>query len=310
MATKYGTNGDDILTGTKAADALYGRGGGDVLFGFAGDDRLFGRGGDDTFYGGYGDDVIKGGAGVDKLDYSGIISLAPGGSSGISVAMFAERVVYTSVAGNDTFDNIENIDGTQVWDAIQGNRYANVLAGMGGDDFINGNGGDDRVYGGAGNDWIGGDSGNDSVYGAAGDDRLDDGAGNDRLVGGAGDDWLRGREDDDTLVGGTERDTFVDVSDYGSGDTGRDVIVDFVHGQDSIDFYTYNGGPEIRGFSGLDTNGNGVLDNGDAYVGIGKVTFEGVAKTSTTIDVTDFGGGVPDSLVVFGVTGLTGDDFS
>ncbi len=53
-----------------------------------------------------------------------------------------------------------------------------------------------------------------------------------------------------------------------------------------------------------------MLDNGDTYVSVGKVTHEGATAASTTIDVTDLiGSGGPHSLGVFGVTGLTGDDF-
>ena len=284
MAIKYGTNGDDSITGTKADDALYGRGGDDVLKGYANDDRLFGQAGNDLFYGGYGDDTLIGGAGVDKLDYSGITATSSTTGYGIN-ANLVDGIVYTSVAGIDTVYNIENIDGTEVGDYIVGNGEDNVLAGKGGDDLIHGREGNDRLYGG---------DGYDEIYG---------GFGNDRLSGGRGDDVLYGREGDDVLFGGSGRDIFFDTSWDGSDDTGRDLIEDFVRGQDRIYFEVYSDSLVLRGFSDLDSNDNGVIDNSDDRVRMGLITHNGVTESSTIIDTTGFEG--PDSLVVFGTTGLT-----
>jgi Ca2+-binding RTX toxin-like protein len=70
MATKTGTNGDNILRGTSDSDVLiglsgddilYGRSDGDVLRGDSGNDTLSGQGGDDTLIGGRGDDLLSGG---------------------------------------------------------------------------------------------------------------------------------------------------------------------------------------------------------------------------------------------------------
>jgi Ca2+-binding RTX toxin-like protein len=70
MATKTGTNGNNILRGTSDSDVLIGLGGDDILYGRSdgdylrgddGDDWLFGEGGDDTLIGGRGDDRLSGG---------------------------------------------------------------------------------------------------------------------------------------------------------------------------------------------------------------------------------------------------------
>lgn len=70
MATKRGTNGDNILRGTSDSDVLIGLGGDDILYGRSdgdvargddGNDWLFGEGGDDTLIGGRGDDLLSGG---------------------------------------------------------------------------------------------------------------------------------------------------------------------------------------------------------------------------------------------------------
>src|SRR5688572_6615160 len=79
MATIFGTNGPDSLTGTSSDDDIFGWAqggsdatdtGNDVLRGAEGNDRIWGGGGDDTFFGGAGADVFTGGAGNDTAAYS------------------------------------------------------------------------------------------------------------------------------------------------------------------------------------------------------------------------------------------------
>jgi Ca2+-binding RTX toxin-like protein len=77
--------------------------------------------------------------------------------------------------------------------------------------------------------------GADSVSGGDGNDVQLGGNGNDTLVGGAGQDELWGQAGTDNLTGGLGADVFVfsDLSEVGLGGA-RDVITDFVHGQDII----------------------------------------------------------------------------
>ena len=77
--------------------------------------------------------------------------------------------------------------------------------------------------------------GADSVQGGDGNDTVLGGGGNDTLAGGAGQDVLTGQTGTDLLTGGLGVDTFTcdDLGETGLG-AARDVISDFVHGQDIV----------------------------------------------------------------------------
>ena len=315
MATKYGNNSANSITGTSSADLIYGRGGNDKLYGLGGNDKLYGEAGNDTlygdagsdtlyggdnddlFFGGYGNDLIYGGSGIDKLDYRGISST---GSVYYGVEAHLDLgYVATSVAGRDTVSGIENVDGSQVGDYLRGDGQANVLAGIGGSDYIDG------------------DAGNDRLYGGDGDDRLSDGDGNDKLYGNAGDDTLENGAGNDLFWGGPNQDLFY-FSDYkyqgySENREGQDFIEDFVKGQDDIavDYYSDNGSETkaIYSFYDLDTNYNGMLDNNDAMVSIKSVAHNGSTKVSTVIDVSSMFDQT-HTITVFGVTGLMATDFT
>ena len=136
--------------------------------------------------------------------------------------------------------------GTTEDDRMYGDRDANLMVGLdgddrlvgrSGDDEISGGSGDDRVFGGRGDDEVYGDRGDDVVHGGHGDDNIwgntgddrlfgnhgDDamsgGLGNDLLVGGSGDDVLRGNAGADRLFGGSGSDT----ADYAGSSAGVDV---------------------------------------------------------------------------------------
>jgi VCBS repeat-containing protein len=96
------------------------------------------------------------------------------------------------------------------------------LNGTAGDDIILAKAGDDVVHGLGGTDHIEGGVGNDSLYGDAG---------NDFLLGGLDDDFLFGGLGNDSLVGGSGADTFV----WQAGDSGTDVVADFLAGTDTLD---------------------------------------------------------------------------
>lgn len=75
-AVKFGTNGQDFLTGTNDSDVLYGkgdidfvdgRGGNDVLYGGSGSDEVVSFAGDDVLYGGRGNDFLIEGQGNNRL---------------------------------------------------------------------------------------------------------------------------------------------------------------------------------------------------------------------------------------------------
>ena len=87
MATKYGTVGNDSITGTGEADTLHGGPqadpttdiGADTILGGGGDDAIYGYGGNDVLSGELGYDRIEGGSGDDLIDL--------GSDGGLAMAM-------------------------------------------------------------------------------------------------------------------------------------------------------------------------------------------------------------------------------
>ncbi|MES2943064.1 MAG: calcium-binding protein, partial [Pseudomonadota bacterium] len=108
---------------------------------------------------------------------------------------------------------------------------------------------------------------NNSLFGGSGDNRLIGNAGNDTLSGGAGNDKLFGGAGDDRLTGGLGADVFV-IDSAG----GRDVILDFSHGQgDRVMLRSnLNGSGITDGANALahmfNASGNAVLDMGNGNV--------------------------------------------
>jgi Ca2+-binding RTX toxin-like protein len=155
---------------------------------------------------------------------------------------------------------------------IAGNGNDDISA-LNGDDYVDGRGGHDHINGGPGDDDLYGGVGNDSLYGGREDDYLNGGDGNDILVGGY---------NDDVYVGGKGRDIFTSVS-LSSNVPGFDTIEDFKNGEDKIRI-----APQVSWAEDLDTNGNGRLDNGDAYVSYsGKTTVIDMADAAGFFDKLD-----------------------
>jgi Ca2+-binding RTX toxin-like protein len=188
---------DEKIIGNSGANRLEGRGGNDTLEGSAGNDRLIG---------GTGADHFDGGADWDTVDYFGA-----GGSVQIYLGNLSQN---RGEAANDTYKDIEVIDGSQFADTIEGAGGNDAFWGAGKEDYLRGYGGKDTLNGGADNDTVLGDGGDDELVGDTGDDSLDGGADNDSLNGGSGNDTLQGGTGNDTMVGGAGSDIFyVDSSD-------------------------------------------------------------------------------------------------
>lgn len=160
-----GGSGHDALYGSADANVLRGGGGGDLLSGGAGVDTLLGGDGADTLEGGAGADKLYGGLGRDMLRYASqglaliLDLLNPGRNAGAAVG--------------DTFDGIEDVEGSAFADEISGGQDDNALWGEGGDDLLIGRGG---------HDWLSGGADQDRLEGGLGDDTLDGGAGVDEAV--------------------------------------------------------------------------------------------------------------------------------
>lgn len=145
------------------------------------------------------------------------------------------------------------------------------------------------------------------------DDRgsyLDGKAGNDVLKGGAGNDTLVGGSGRDVMTGGGGHDTFVfkAVSDMGTNAANRDVITDFVKGQDKIDLSAIDANSKIAGdqaFSFLAT------DNQSFTHKVGEVAWHIDAATNQTVIQGDMNGdGVHDfEIQLTGQIHLTASDF-
>jgi Ca2+-binding RTX toxin-like protein len=248
-----GRNGNDSLTGGAA---------GDVFIGGDRNDTLIGGNGDDVLRGGAGDDSLNGGAGTDLLDYSDVsgtwsLTLGPGGSGS------------PSLAGADTYSNMEGVIGGSGINTLTGNSGNNVFRGGGGNDIINGGAGTDLLdfsdatgaigtlatpftlnqginpAGGSGGYWstgplsgIGTDvyQNMEGVIGSNYADYLTGSASADVLKGGGGNDVLDGGNGNDTLVGGAGADTLTggagsDTFAFVSGDAASvDTVVDFQTG--------------------------------------------------------------------------------
>jgi Ca2+-binding RTX toxin-like protein len=201
-----GIGGDDVLLGGEGIDFLRGHSGGDEIRGGAGRDKIRGDGGDDTLLGDSGNDLLDGGSpgivgfafvpcqklnsGADSLDGGeGDDELAGcdgddslDGSSGSDEADFAgaRTAVTVSLATNsasgegaDQLLNIENVEGSDFSDTIEGDGNGNRLSGG----YVHLEGNSDEFVGGWGNDRLLGAGGNDILDGGADDDELDGGPG-------------------------------------------------------------------------------------------------------------------------------------
>jgi Ca2+-binding RTX toxin-like protein len=101
-------------------------------------------------------------------EQQGGVSFAPG--SRITVRLFAR-------GGNDRI--------------VNATRFASLIDGGGGNDYLEGGTGNDTLSGGDNEDWVFGGWGDDALNGDAGDDHLYGGDGTDTLQGGAGSDHYR-----------------------------------------------------------------------------------------------------------------------
>ncbi|MDB5507528.1 MAG: Serralysin [Devosia sp.] len=124
-----------------------------------GDDTLYGGNSGDWLQGGKGADYINGGDGSDTVSYLD-------STTAITVQMEftdgngSSGKVLAGEWGYDTLISIENVEGTNYNDRMEGDEGSNTFWGMGGDDRMQGDsdagpqGSVDVMYGGAGNDSV------------------------------------------------------------------------------------------------------------------------------------------------------------
>jgi len=184
-------------------------------------------------------------------------------------------------AQGDSYDRIEQIEGSHYGDSISGDDNANTFYGIGGNDVLHGRGGRDRLSGGEGNDTIYGGSETDFLSGGNGNDRLFGGDHTDNVNGGDGDDQLFGDDGDDYLIGGNGG--------------------DYIDGGKGFDYAYYNGNVSIDMASGIMF--------GDDASGDTLVNVEGILISDDSVL---FGDGGDNSFLLTGgvsiVDGRGGDD--
>ncbi|MHA7774486.1 LysM peptidoglycan-binding domain-containing protein [Roseibium sp. M-1] len=159
----FGSNFNDVLSGSGLANYIRGGAGNDTLNSGSGDDQLRGDAGNDVLIGGAGADILDGGSGNDWADYRS-------SNAGVTVALVGSGAQSGGHAEGDTLTGIENLFGSS---------HNDVLSGNGLDNYIRGGDGNDTLNTGSGDDHLRGDNGNDVLIGGAGADILDGGSGND-----------------------------------------------------------------------------------------------------------------------------------
>ena len=225
--------GFENIEGSDYNDIFGGDGNDNHLSGGAGSDGLWGSSGNDVLEGGMGADRLYGGGGADRVVYRD--------SDAAVTINLAEGTGTGGHAEGDTIAEVENVEGSDHNDVLEGDGGVNLLYGGAGDDDLRGAGGDDVLEGGAGADRLDGGTGIDavayrssneaisvnlgggtatgghaegdeftgieSIIGSIFGDTLVGGDGNDRLDGDRGDDILEGAGGADRLDGGAGSDT-------------------------------------------------------------------------------------------------------
>ncbi|MDX6749733.1 calcium-binding protein [Geminicoccaceae bacterium 1502E] len=333
-----GGAGDDVLIGTDRGEKIRGGAGDDIIEGRGGRDKLWGGEGNDTFVfaRGFGRAVIKDIGEGDTLRFDGIdeadlIRTQRGKHLRIDVADTGERVIVKNYFK-------ESPEVTIAWkggaESAGGHEAGLRKLGPGNDHFRGGDG-PDAVDGGRGNDVLEGDVSRNAYFETEldRDDILHGGKGDDILIGGAGNDILSGGRGHDVFVYRVQEfhEQRLEGPDRLVSRTadGADLILDFERGEDLIDLQslyvrTRPVSQTSGNFEAFDSNGDGLLDEGDAHVSVQEVTHGGQTKASLVLDAGaafrveadaasyddtfPYEAG-PHTLTVFGVTTLSAADF-
>lgn len=228
MAIRVGTDGPDSITGTADEDIIRSLGGDDVVTITATNGTVEGGPGNDLITGTSGGYLLYGDNRVDgPLPVAAGYGGPPPGNNTIYGGTGSD-VIYAGFGADTVYGN----DGNDI--ITGGGSYTGNLPSGGNPGALpNGDGGD-LLYGGNGDDLINGMGGNDTLYGDAGNDTLAGGLGLDVLSGGPGADvfwsgYLSQRS-------GTEPLSFFPTNDRdsGVGEGNRDIITDYVQGEDRL----------------------------------------------------------------------------
>ncbi len=260
--------GLENLTGSKFKDLLYGNNGVNVITGLAGDDLLHGFNGNDTLVGGSGADILNGEDNSDTASYRDA-------ASGVSVSLRTGEASGGDAEG-DTFISIENLEGSEFADILEGSTGTSTLTGLGGNDIFKATSGATAYKGGEGIDSVeftgstvavsvnlangtgsGGNATGDTFEGIewliGSDSNIGDVLsgtdGEERFQGGIGNDTLQGARGDDSYVlqRGGDQDYVTDIG----GD--RDyVVIDSAFSINEVLMHKSGSSLRIRGVGGGD----------------------------------------------------------
>ena len=263
--TTIGSSGNDTLLGGPGEDSLSGLGGNDHLSGGADDDTLLGGANADTLDGGAGGDHLDGGAGRDVASYESA-------TRSVRVDLQNSQFMYGDAVG-DTFVSIEVFRTGNTVDQLRGDDQAN--------EFYTG-GLSDRLYGRRGDDLLFGEDGADAFYGGLGADTMTGGDQADRR----------------------DRYIYFAIQESRPGAGNRDVITDFVAGEDRIEISRFDA-DTTQGFKQHFTFVGDAGLSGTA----GELTY--VHAGGNTIVMADTNGdSLPDfEIELTGLVTLTVDDF-
>ena len=303
-----GGSGNDILQSDSGNDELLGDSGDDELQGGSEDDFLDGGSGNDILSGDDGDDILLGGTGADKLEggkgkdstsykdspagvslnlsNTSVSVMLPGGRS----INLAAKSASGGEAEGDTFDSIEDIEGTNSDDILIGDNSDNSLDSGLGNDFLQGGKGNDLLFGGPGADTLDGGDGEDgTTYINSFAEVYIDLKNGIAFSGDAEGDVLRAIEDvqgsiyNDVLIGDDSNNSL-------DGSSGNDTLTgeagdDTLDGSDGIDWVSYNTSPP--GVNVSLKNGTG----SDGYGGQDKLSnfenLEGSNQDDTLLEGDD-----------------------
>lgn len=346
------TGGNDRLYGESGNDSIYAGTGNDTLDGGTGNDALYGGVGDDVYVANEaGDSIFEGAdAGIDTVFTTHLdVSLAnnvenltfTGTGNFVGDGNILDNVIR-GAGGADT------LYGGKGNDQLHGGARDDKLVGGEGEDVLNGGAGADYLEGGDGfdiasyagseqrvfvsldgsvsasGDAIGdvfsfieglrGSSYNDRLAGNADANRLEGGNGRDELFGQDGDDVLVGGKGVDWLSGGGDNDRFVfnAVTDSGTTSSSRDLIVDFVHGEDLIDLSALDANTRTASNDVFKLLGKG---SAASAVSTGKIGWYQIDQAGTANDKTilrinnDADSAIDMTIELKGLVNLTAGDF-
>jgi len=282
-----GTSGKEKLVGNSGADTLSGGGGADILVGGAGADILIGGAGNDTYDVDHSGDSVRESVtrGVDAggtdmvqsslsattlgafIENGRILASGTASMTGNSLANYLYAGTGNNVinggSGADTVSYSFGVNGSTGVTVSLSNRGSQATGGSGRDTLI----GIEHLHGSNQADQLTGNALGNGLYGLGGNDVLSGGGGADTLVGGAGRDRLSGGQGNDLF-------DFNALSEIGLTSATRDVITDFVRGQDRIDL------------AGLDANA--ATSANEAF----SATFVAASAAFTAAGQLRFSGGV------------------